>query len=243
MMKVVFISDLHLSKEDPVITKRFFDFTKWAEQNTKQIYILGDFFHVWAGDVSLDDWSKSIAERLSWLCAQGINIFYMHGNRDFLLGSDFANLANLTILDDPYVINLNNEPVLLTHGDQYCTKDKGHQWLRRLTRNSFFPSVFKIIPLKFRNKLVMHVRNHSKSSPSKPASTLEIVTDVMLKDMNKHGVKTIIHGHIHKPGINYYQDGGQKYRQIVLSDWDATPQILCFNDSDGLYFKKEVSGV
>lgn len=236
MIKAVFISDLHLNPDEPAITHRFFDFTEWASTNTEQLYILGDFFHAWPGDDSLDAWSESIAKRLAWLASCGVSIFYMHGNRDFLLGQRFAKQANMQILDDPYVINLHGESILLTHGDQYCTRDTGHMWLRRITRNKLFGLIFRAIPLAIRKKMVMSVRNRSQNSPSKAASQLEIVTDVMIKDMDAFHVKTIIHGHIHKPGINVHQNNNQTYRQIVLSDWDDTPQLLCYDCSHRLFF-------
>ena len=104
--EAVFISDLHLHPEEPKITARFNDFIDWAALNTQTVYILGDFFHAWAGDDGLKPWSKTIAERLLWLSKQGVSLYFMHGNRDFLVGKHFATAAGMTILREPTVIQL-----------------------------------------------------------------------------------------------------------------------------------------
>ena len=97
MIEAVFISDLHLNPNDSTISTRFNDFISWAAKNTKSLYILGDFFHVWPGDDFIDSWSYDIAMQLSSLASKGINLYYMHGNRDFLLNGRFAKLAGFTI--------------------------------------------------------------------------------------------------------------------------------------------------
>jgi len=236
MIEAVFISDLHLHPDEDVITHRFNQFIKWAAENTKTVYILGDFFHVWAGDDTLTSWSRAIAQQLKWLASQGVTLYFMHGNRDFLLGNRFAQLASLTILSEPAIITLNDKPVLLMHGDRYCTKDTGHQWLRRLTRNPVFPRLFQLCPQKIRSKLVQRVRDHSQTNRSKPSYQLDIVPSSMLKHMQQLNVTTLIHGHIHKPGLTTYDLQGECYKQYVLSDWDDTPLLLCNDEINGLYF-------
>lgn len=233
MIDAVFISDLHLHPNIPAITERFTRFVQWAAENTRIVYILGDFFHVWAGDDSLDVWSKSIASQLSWLVAQGVTIHYMHGNRDFLLGEQFAKLAGLHLLPDPSVIEWDGHRILLTHGDSYCTNDRGHQWLRRLTRNRLFPALFLSIPYRFRLRLVSRVRTYSEGNKRKPQWTMDIVPSVMLSQMQKLGVDAVIHGHIHKPGLTVHSGD---YRQYVLSDWDDNPLILCYYKASGFCF-------
>lgn len=233
MIDAVFISDLHLHPNIPAITERFTRFVQWAVANTRVVYILGDFFHVWAGDDSLDAWSKSIAAQLSWLADQGVTLYYMHGNRDFLLGQQFATIASLHILPDPSVIELNDERILLTHGDAYCTNDRGHQWLRRLTRNCFFKTLFLTIPYRIRSRIVSQIRTHSQENKYKPQWTMDIVPAVMLSHMRKLGVEVVIHGHIHKPGLTTHAGD---YRQYVLSDWDDNPLILCYYNSSGFCF-------
>lgn len=236
MNDAVFISDLHLNPDQPEILARFQQFIQWASQSTRNLYILGDFFHVWAGDDGLEAWSSEIATQLSWLAQQGVSIFYIHGNRDFLLGNDFAKRASMQILPDPSVIILNEERILLTHGDHYCTHDRAHQWLRRLTRNRLFTTLFLRVPLSWRSKWVSQVRAHSQKNKRKPAWMMDVVPAAMLAQMRQVKATTVIHGHIHQPGMTLHPFQNEMFRQYVLSDWDANPQVLCYNISSGFCF-------
>lgn len=239
MIEAVFISDLHLHPERTDIESLFTQFILWAKHAAvKKIYILGDFFHAWAGDDAFDEWSISIAKQLSELSQQGIEIFYMHGNRDFLLGKHFAALANTTILSDPSVIYLGDKRVLLAHGDAYCTKDKSHQYFRFLTRNRFFSWFFLGIPLAYRLALVNKVRNKSENNTNKATEIMDVTNDSVIECMKKHGVYFLIHGHTHKPGITKYDDNENHLQRYVLSDWDAIPSILCYDRTMGLFYNQ-----
>jgi UDP-2,3-diacylglucosamine hydrolase len=236
MIDVVFIADLHLHPEDQKIQERFTQFLEWAKVSVKNVYILGDFFHAWAGDDSIDEWNRGIARQLYSLKAQGINIFYMHGNRDFLLGRSFANLAGWTILSEPTVIQLGQEKILLVHGDGYCTKDLAHQRFRRLTRNKLFSFLFLKLPLKYRQRLVQQVRNRSQMNQNKSRDEMDVVLESVIQHMTHHKVTNLIHGHTHKPGITVYQNNGEELRRYVLSDWDDKPKLLCYHNTKGLFF-------
>lgn len=236
MIEAVFISDLHLHPNESVITERFNRFIEWAAYNTKSVYILGDFFHVWPGDDALDVWSQSIALQLSSLASQGVRLYFMHGNRDFLLGERFFTLASMTPLSEPAIITLGGVKIALVHGDRYCTSDKGHQWLRRLTRNSIFPAFFLRIPYAFRCKLVNEVRTRSQANRYKSMTSMDVVAPVMLNHMQQLGVKVLVHGHTHKPGLTRHELHGKNYQQYVLSDWDDSPLLMCYDRSNGFYF-------
>lgn len=237
-LAAVFISDLHLHPEEPLITARFNRFIEWAAQNTKTVYILGDFFHAWAGDDSIDSWSESIAKRLRWLSQQQVAIYFMHGNRDFLLGKAFADLAGIIILPEPAIIRLGDKRILLVHGDRYCTNDKGHQWLRRLTRNRWFSHFFLRLPYKVRAQLVSKIRQHSQTNRSKPYSKMDVVASDMIEHLQKYKVATLIHGHTHKPGLINHCYNEIMYSQYVLSDWDDNPRLLCYHKSMGIFFNQ-----
>jgi UDP-2,3-diacylglucosamine hydrolase len=240
-LDAVFISDLHLHPQDSVITNRFDQFIAWAATHTKKVYILGDFFHVWPGDDALDDWSRSIARRLAWLTQQKVAVFFMAGNRDFLLGKRFARLAGITQLKEPTVITLGNDRILLVHGDRYCTRDTGHQWLRLLTRNRWFPALFSCLSYSIRGKLVQSVRKHSQSSRktnrNQSADWMDVVPKTMLRHMKQFQVQTVVHGHTHKPGLTILNEE-MPFRQYVLSDWDDNPFLLCYHESEGFYFDR-----
>ena len=235
-IEAVFISDLHLHPNETAITERFNRFIQWASTHTRAVYILGDFFHVWPGDDALDDWSRAIAHQLAILHQQGIATYFMQGNRDFLLGDAFAALAGATLLTEPAVITLGDERVLLVHGDRYCILDRGHQWLRRLTRNRVFPWLFLRLPLAFRQYLVNTVRQKSQSNRSKPPAQMDVVATTLLNHMTEMGVNVLIHGHTHKPGLTTHRHEERTDRQYVLSDWDDNPLLMCYDEAKGFYF-------
>lgn len=235
MIDVVFISDLHLHPDDHLIQTRFNAFIHWAKTSVKTVYILGDFFHAWVGDDGIDEWSFGIANQIQSLIAEGISVSYMPGNRDFLLGKRFASLAGWQILSEPSLIELGTDKILLVHGDRYCTKDLGHQRFRRITRNTLFSTLFLRLPLKYRQKLVNKVRERSMSN-TKSMEEMDVVAESVIEHMLRYKVITLIHGHTHKPGMTPYTHHSQQLKRYVLSDWDDTPQILCYHNTKGFYF-------
>ncbi|KTD75044.1 UDP-2,3-diacylglucosamine diphosphatase [Legionella waltersii] len=236
MIDAVFISDLHLSPSEPEIKERFNGFIAWAESKVKSIYILGDFFHAWAGDDSLDDWSLGIANQLKSLVDKGINIYFMAGNRDFLLGERFAKLSGWRVLQEPTKIQLHDRPVLLVHGDRYCTKDIAHQRFRKLTRNRFFSCLFLALPLSMRLKLVEKIRKNSSSKRYLSSEQIDVVTDQVTKHLKSYNVNSVIHGHTHKSGEHTLHLSENEGKRYVLSDWDDNPTLLCYDITKGFYF-------
>lgn len=237
MIETVFISDLHLHPEEPAIKERFDAFIEWAKKSVATVYILGDFFHAWIGDDGMDEWSRAIAAQIYSLKNQGIKVYYLHGNRDFLLGKEFAKLSGWELLHEPAFVTLGSESVLLMHGDSYCTKDQDHQRFRKLTRNKLFPLLFLRLPLSFRQQLVDKVRKQSMAS-AKSMEAMDVVQETVVQHMQQLKKTVLIHGHTHKCAIIKYQQNGQELTRYVLSDWDNTPQILCYDSTRGLFFTK-----
>ena len=233
-LDAVFISDLHLHPEEEAIKARFDAFINRVAKATKRLYILGDFFHAWPGDDALDAWSKGIARQVHSLKDFGVEVYYMHGNRDFLLGKDFTVLAGWTVLSEPTLIHCDDIPVLLAHGDGYCTGDTGHQWFRYLTRNRVFCAIFKHIPLKIRLRLVGAVRNRRYT---KSPEQMDVVQEAFIADMQTCKVGHLVHGHTHKQQLHEYKINGKIFKRFVLSDWDDNPVFLCYDGSSGFYFK------
>lgn len=237
MIETVFISDLHLHHNDKEIRNRFNNFIIWAKKNTiKKIYILGDFFHAWAGDDSMNHWSRLIAAELNSLTQNGTQLFYMHGNRDFLLGEHFAKTAGWSILTDPTIVYLGNEKVLLSHGDRYCSKDTSHQLFRLLTRNRFFSYFFQSLPLRYRLKLIDKVRKISADGYKNKLDKMDVAPKAIIRHMKRFKVNTLIHGHTHKPGLTTHLSNGKEFKRYVLSDWDDSPLLLCYDYTKGFCF-------
>lgn len=236
-MQAVFISDLHLHPNATAIEERFNTFIRWAVKHTQAVYILGDFLDVWPGDDALDPWSQSIIARLAWLASQGIQVYFMPGNRDFLIGKRFLQQAKITLLPDPYILTLGKETVLLSHGDRFCSRDKSHQLLRILTRNTLFTKLFLRFPYHWRSHIVSTVRMHSEDNRAKAKKKdMGIVNETLWRDMRRSKVSQVIHGHIHQPGQIIHKTEKEDYRQYVLSDWDDTPEVLCYYRSKSFEF-------
>lgn len=236
MIEAVFISDLHLHPNENAVTKRFDQFIDWAIRHTKSVYILGDFFHVWPGDDAMDAWGSSIAKKLANLNDHGVSVYFMAGNRDFLLGDRFIKLAKMTQLPDPTSIQLDGLKVLLSHGDRYCTKDRSHQWLRFLTRNRLFKRVFLWLPLKFRCNIVQRVRQYSQDNRRKLTEVMDVVDEAFLRHLKTWQLSVLIHGHTHRPAHHVYQNNGLEYNRYVLNDWEDKPSVLCYDKPIGIYF-------
>ncbi|MCC5793071.1 MAG: UDP-2,3-diacylglucosamine diphosphatase [Legionellaceae bacterium] len=236
MLEAVFISDLHLGPQSPAITLKFQQFCQWAVTHTRAVYILGDFFHAWPGDDYAEDWLLPIYEALALLVASGTALYFIKGNRDFLVGSTFLSRFQIRLLEDPAVVCFQEQKLLLSHGDRYCSKDKPHQWFRRVTRNSFFSTVFLSLPLKLRKKLVLGVRQYSENNKLNQIK-LGVADPVsILQDLKRFQCQTLIHGHTHKPALHKQVENQTLHCHYVLSDWDDKPLILCYDKPKGLYF-------
>ncbi len=236
MNDAVFISDLHLHPDRPDISKRFEAFLEWVETRTRALYILGDFFHIWAGDDTANAWSDAIAARLAALSKKGIKLYFMRGNRDFLLGNAFFKRAGLIALEEPTQIMLGGRSILLVHGDRYCTKDKAHQRFRCLTRNRWFPMLFMVLPKSLRTRIVMGVRLKSETNTRKKQDIMDVVPEALTRHLKQCDVEIVVHGHTHQPGLTTYQLEDKNYQQYVLSDWDAAPTVLRYNKTIGFTF-------
>lgn len=236
MIDAVFISDLHLEPNRIDIQRRLNLFLNWIQAiKVKKLYILGDFFYAWAGDDSINAWSQSIANQFYFISQKEIQIFYMPGNRDFLLGRKFAKKAGWILVNEPHLITLDNKKVLLVHGDAYCTKDYSHQRFRRFTRNRLFTFLFLKLPLSYRQQLVNKVRKHSENNMI-TREQMDVVEADVLHQMESLGVEQVIHGHTHQAGIHDYSTLSSKKTRYVLSDWDDNPKILCYDKAKGFYF-------
>lgn len=232
----MFISDLHLHPKQPEITQKFLDFCGWAKGRTKSLYILGDFLHAWPGDDAIDSWSEKIINALACLSDFGIKVYFMPGNRDFLIGKKFLKQAKVIALPEQYIVTLGVKKVLLVHGDCYCTDDKAHQRLRRFTRNRLFKLIFLRTPYKYRAKIVNKVRQYSANN-NKVTKNMLTVPKAIFKHLRKLNLDTVVHGHIHRAGLTEHLDNHEKFFQYVLSDWDENPLIMCYNSTNEFRYK------
>lgn len=227
-MTTLFISDLHLDAERPEITRLFGDFVDGEARSADALYILGDLFEAWVGDDDPSATGAFVAERLQALCASGVPVYFMRGNRDFLLGQDYARRAGMTILPDPAVVVLDGEPVLLTHGDLLCTGDNAYQQFRAQTRDPRWQADFLAQPLDARLAFAQQARAASRAHQGglKTAGTMETITDVSADAVDAmfsgYGIARMIHGHTHRPAV-HDADG---HTRVVLGDWYTQGSVL-----------------
>lgn len=224
---ILLISDLHLEEKRPDITRAFLRFLESRATHADALYILGDFFEVWVGDDGMTPYQHEIAEALNTLSQHGTRIYLMHGNRDFMIGKAFCREAGCTLLSDPHIAQLGGERVLLMHGDSLCTRDDGYMRLRRLLRNPISLFILHHLSLSKRQKLAQKLRSSSKTETRMKASDIIDVTPAeVVSIMQHHGVRTLIHGHTHRPAIHTLELAGDQAQRIVLGDWDRKGWVL-----------------
>ncbi|HWD32351.1 MAG TPA: UDP-2,3-diacylglucosamine diphosphatase [Pseudomonas sp.] len=218
---ILLISDLHLQEERPDITRAFLDLLDGRARHAEALYILGDFFEAWIGDDAMTPFQTTICQALRALSDSGTQVYLMHGNRDFLIGEAFCKAAGCTLLNDPCVVELGGEPVLLMHGDSLCTLDLAYMKMRRYLRNPVSLWILRHLPLSTRQKLARKLRSESKAQTRMKANDIVDVTpEEVPRVMAQFGVRTLVHGHTHRPAIHKLVVDEQPARRIVLGDWD-----------------------
>jgi len=232
--KTLLISDLHLDPSAPGIARQFVGFLRGEAREARALYILGDLFEAWLGDDDPDPAVRDIVRELRALHDAGVPTFFMHGNRDFLVGRRFAQETGCALLDDGTIVNLHGERVLLLHGDVLCTADTSYQRLRRILRNPLTLFVLRHLGLDARRKLGRKLRAGSQMHVGSTApSIMDVTQDEVVNALRRAGVKTMVHGHTHRPGIHSLQVDGQPARRIVLGDWYTQGSVLEWRD-DGV---------
>ncbi len=246
-MTTLFISDLHLDPSRPAITELFLDFLRGEARQAEALYILGDLFEAWIGDDTPSTAADAVALALHEVSDAGVPVYFIRGNRDFLVGNDYAARAGMRILPDPSVITLYGRPVLLQHGDLLCTDDVAYQAFRTQSRDPAFIAQFLAQPLEARIAFAQKARAASQARQSEMKqddnATFETVTDVapaeVLATFQRYGVDTMIHGHTHRPAIHSVTAGDGSCTRIVLGDWYEQGSVLRV-DADG--FRLEALG-
>jgi len=233
-MTTLFISDLHLDPARPHITDLFGKFIDAEARHAEALYILGDLFEAWVGDDDPSDVGGFVATKLHGLRDAGVPVYFMRGNRDFLLGTAYADRAGMTILPDPAVVVLHGKPTLLMHGDLLCTDDVAYQQFRAQTRNPEWQRQFLSQPLPARLAFAEQARAASMAHQSglQTQGLMEAITDVapatVEATLSRYGIDTLIHGHTHRPKVHEHRGG----RRIVLGDWYEQGSVLRV-DADG----------
>ena len=214
-----FIADLHLTENRPDITACFLSFLQNDAPKADKLYILGDLFEAWIGD---DDDSPFVAEVAQAIkCLSYITpVYFIHGNRDFLLGQKYAEISGMKLLPEIELIDLYGQSVLIMHGDTLCTKDIGYQKFRKKSRSWWWQAIIKSLPLFIRKKIAADYRAKSAAATAMKADDIMDVTqEEVISSMQENNSLLLIHGHTHRPAIHNFEIKGKSAQRIVLGDW------------------------
>ena len=232
-MATLFISDLHLEPGRPEIGEQFLAFLAGPAREADALYILGDLFEAWVGDDDPNPYYAGMKAALSELVGSGVPVFFMHGNRDFMIGSDFAAETGITLLDDPHPIELHGDKVLLSHGDAMCTDDHEYQQVRAMTRNPDWQAMMLQKSIEERIAFALQAREQSAAhSATKSEDIMDVNQDAVEATIREHGCDVLLHGHTHRPAVHPFHVDERPVHRIVLGDWYDQGSMVEW-DADG----------
>lgn len=229
----LFISDLHLQASQPHIAQSFKTFMREHATGADALYILGDFVEAWLGDNDRCDFNQKVKTILKQYTNKGLTIYFMRGNRDFLIGKRFAKETGVKLLEDPTIIKLYGKRVLLMHGDSLCTLDKKHQAFRKRAHHPIYKTIMMLAPLSLRRFIGEKLRSYSKNrNETLNMNIMDVTPDEVERVMTEYGVNLLIHGHTHKPATHDLKVKQQDAKRIVLGDWHKSASYLLYHSDD-----------
>ncbi len=216
-MRSYFVSDIHLSNENKALSDAFINFLNEIKGSCSQLFILGDLFEIWIGDDDDSEYINIIKSELLKFTNNGPNTFFMHGNRDFLIGEQFSKETGIKILSDPHKIEINTKKVLLSHGDALCIDDVDYINFRNQVRDKNWQTDFLSKSADERRNVASKIKNESNIASQKKSMDITDVNEGAIQELiNKYSADFLIHGHTHRPSIHE----NQSFKRIVLGDWD-----------------------
>lgn len=227
-MYTYFISDIHLHAESKAQATLLLDFLRNVGSKADAVYILGDLFAIWLGDDLREPYSQQLVAVLQQLAQQNVPLYFMRGNRDFLVDKKFCLESGCKLLADPCIVDLYGKQVLLTHGDQLCTLDLNYQKFRKVVQNPILNKIFLALPIVWRRKLGRYIQKKSKRAPKNPAA-YDVAPDAVAEWFAKFSVQNMIHGHTHMPAVH---NVGETVR-YVLGDWTERSAQILLVSADG----------
>ena len=221
MKHTLFVSDLHLAGERPHICDDFFDFVAVTAAQADALYILGDLFEYWIGDDDLDEpLNAAVAKALAAVSSRGVAVYFLHGNRDFLVGQEFAARAKASLIPDPTVVDLYGSRTLLMHGDTLCTDDVDYQKFRATARNPKFQADFLAQPVAARRARVGQLRElNAQAKQAKSAEIMDVSPAAVEDTLRQFDYPRLVHGHTHRPAHHMHVVDGHTCERWVLNDW------------------------
>ncbi|MDA8516788.1 UDP-2,3-diacylglucosamine diphosphatase [Citrobacter sp. Igbk 16] len=232
-MTTLFIADLHLCTEEPAITAGFLRFLAGDARKADALYILGDLFEAWIGDDDPNPLHREMAAAIKALTDSGVPCFFIHGNRDFLIGKRFARESGMTLLPQEKVLDLYGRNVLIMHGDTLCTDDAGYQSFRAKVHQPWLQKLFLSLPLFIRQRIAAKMRANSKAAnSSKSLEIMDVNPQAVITEMEKHQVQWLIHGHTHRPAVHELTANAQPAFRVVLGAWHTEGSMIKVTPDD-----------
>jgi UDP-2,3-diacylglucosamine hydrolase len=216
----LFVSDIHLQESMPRTVEAFLQFLHTHAPHAQELYLLGDLFEYWAGDDDIaTPFNRQVVDALHAVAAKGVKLYWIAGNRDFLVGEDFAKAAGMTLLPDPHVVTLAGKRIVLAHGDAQCTDDAAYMTFRAQVRQPAWQQGFLAMPLERRKAIIADMRSGSKEAQrTKSYEIMDVNADAIASLFDSSGAQIMIHGHTHRPARHDYPGGRTRF---VLPDWDC----------------------
>ncbi|MDH3538219.1 MAG: UDP-2,3-diacylglucosamine diphosphatase [Gammaproteobacteria bacterium] len=231
-MTTLFISDLHLDEKSPEIGEQFLRFLEGEAADADALYILGDLFESWVGDDDPNPHYAIMKSALRALVDSGVPVFFMHGNRDFMISDQFAAETGVTLLSDPTPIELYGEKVLLSHGDALCIDDKQYQQVRLMTRNPDWQAMMRAKPLQERIAFAESARQQSQEyNDSVGEDIMDVNQDAVVGTFRTRGVDILLHGHTHRPAVHDVELEDRVAYRIVLGDWYEHGSVVRWDEN------------
>ncbi|EOD1043998.1 TPA: UDP-2,3-diacylglucosamine diphosphatase [Citrobacter farmeri] len=232
-MTTLFIADLHLCTEEPAITAGFLRFLAGEARQADALYVLGDLFEAWIGDDDPNPLHREMAAAIKALVDSGVPCFFIHGNRDFLIGKRFARESGMTLLPQERVLELYGRRVLIMHGDTLCTDDAGYQAFRAKVHQPWLQTLFLALPLFIRKRVAARMRAGSKAAnSSKSLAIMDVNKHAVVAEMEKYRVQWLIHGHTHRPDVHALTVNGKPAFRVVLGAWHREGSMVKVTPDD-----------
>jgi len=224
MPRTLFIADLHLCQEEPAITAGFLHFLQREAPHCDALYILGDLFEAWIGDDDPNPLHQQVAEALR---AVPVQLYFIHGNRDFLIGQRFARASGMTLLPEERVLTLYGHRLLIMHGDTLCTDDVGYLKFRAKVHTPWIQHLFLALPLFIRKRIAERMRANSKqANQHKSLEIMDVNQQAVVEAMLRQQVPLLIHGHTHRPAIHDLSLNGERAQRAVLGAWHSRGSMI-----------------
>lgn len=228
----VFLSDVHLDPSRPEVTAQLSAFLQALPETTEQLYIVGDLFEAWIGDDAPGEAGEHMMHALKTVTDRGVRGYFTHGNRDFLIGDEFARRTGLELLPDERVIDCYGTQVLLLHGDTLCTDDTDYQTLRATLRNPEFQANLLGMSVPQRLELAQQLRSASAAEMSNKTEDIMDANEAAVADaLTRHQVDYMLHGHTHRPCVHRFNVNERRCQRVVLGDWFDQGSVAFWSES------------